>query len=75
MIQVGGNFGHKEACPLCKTDNNDQKYLLECTALKLPDLTQIQYNYIYEEDSSKVIQISKLLHDSYKKREIILDKP
>ena len=43
-------------------------------ALKLPDLKQTQYSDIYKEDSSKVIEISKLLHDAYKKGQLSLTK-
>ena len=79
MTQVGGNFGQKEVCPVCKTGINDQRHLLECFTLKLkiPELTQVGsniYDDMYEEDPTKVIKVSQLVHKSFKKREIILDQ-
>ena len=78
MIQVGGNFGQKEVCPVCKTGFNDQRHLLECSTLKLkiPELTQVGFNYddIYEEDPALITNISQLVHKTFKKREIILDQ-
>ena len=67
MIKVGGNFGQKEVCPVCKSGSNDQQHLLECSTLKLniPELIQVgsKYDDIYEEDPTQVTNISQEKRD------------
>ena len=81
MIDVSANFGKKEVCPICKTDENNQLHLLDCEGLDLDlDISgqitdkNTMYNNIYEEDSDVVIEVSRLLYKAYQKRDIILDQ-
>ena len=66
MVQVGSNFGKVEACPVCLEGNNDQSHLLQCTSLNsssgLIRNECSKYVDIYEEDSTKVTDISMILH-------------
>ena len=78
MIQVSDNFGKKEPCPICQIGNNDQQHLLECDMLKsrVPEAMndQVEYDDLYDENAMEVIKISKLLHTSYLKREVIMEE-
>ena len=78
MVQVGANFGKVEACLVCLEGSNDQSHLLQCDSLiSSSGLIQNEFSKyvdIYEEDSTKVIDISTVLHQLYKMRENILDK-
>ena len=78
MLKVFHNFGQKIKCPLCKTEEDDQKHFIECLILKIscPEIlnnTEIKYTDLYSNDIEKQNSLSKLLEIAIRKRSEILN--
>ena len=71
-------LGEKEVCKVCQVGDSNQQHLLECIVLhSTPELAAnkfIKYTDIYGEDPDEVVKLSKLLYNSYQRREIVLEQ-
>ena len=80
MLNVKWNFGDKSMCPLCNVKEDQQEHLLECILIKVrcPKLmenrNQCKYSDIYSSDIKKENNVSELLLEATRSREIYLSK-
>ena len=78
MLNVKWNFGNKALFPLCKLDEDKQEHLLECILIKVrsPNLMenkyQSKYEDIYSSNIKKLDNVSELLLQATRTREIYL---
>ena len=79
-LNVKWNFGDKSMCPLCNVKEDQQEHLLECILIKVrcPKLmenrNQCKYSDIYSSDIKKENNVSELLLEATRSREIYLSK-
>ena len=80
MLNVKCNFGNQFFCPLCKLKLDNQEHLLECIMIKVkcPDILEnkkkCEYNDIYSTKLEKLANISDLLLQAIRMREILLSQ-
>ena len=78
MLNVQNNFGQHTKCPLCKTEEDDQKHLIECLVIKIhcPDIlnnVDSDFKDIYSDEIEKQNDISKLIDIAMKKRNQLMN--
>ena len=69
MMKVGWNYGKKEKCPICSSDDDTQSHLLDCDELNAHSPISDPNN-----NTCKLAQHMKRIETAIRKREIILDE-
>ena len=75
MVNVGHNFGNKNKCPLCKTEEDTQKHMLECFVMKLncPEIYHSKQTYddIFNLNEDILVNMAELCEKAIRTREIL----
>ena len=79
MLEVNHNFGRKIQCPLCLSNDDNQKHLMDCVIIKISSKKlfhnkKSKYEDIFGYNVRKIGDIVKIIEDALKSREVLLDK-
>ena len=72
MINVGGNFGRKNSCPICLSEEDKQEHLFVCE--KLDNLEENLYLNLFSNDIEKMEKAIDTGDKNIRKREKIANE-
>ena len=76
MTNVGYNFGNKRECQACElpgTEDNQEHAFIDCIKTGSSNKT-VNYSDLFSQDTDKMINTAKVMHEAYMKRTEYLEK-